>query len=589
VRKIGFHFLALGLGLLSSQCAFGQYGYNNNFGPSSFPVQNVNPQHVLASLPQVPQNYQQSFQLVGTQEQLENVYGVPAPQMSAPPAPQSYAPQQFVTPLEYAAPPYVGQNNASPSNMAPPNNMAQPSTMDPGCSTCTPNAPPMNYGYVQSIAPNCTSCGPAPVSQPMYAPSYNSCGPVAYNAPGLFANAEHSAGFGGGRFAAMGGLPQGAKPWFFGGGYMLMNRIDDHYRPLALRDATFQDLLRTSDAQMNATSGYQVMAGRYFNCGKNAIQASYWGIQSDTETASIVGGPADFRSRVLATGNVLIGVDPTGAAFAGYDVYDWFDNGYTHQVTRSSEFHNVEVNLLGFAVGCAARNFNRSTAGSLFSGARGHAGCGYCGGACGACAPAPASKFATGPTGYIAPGCGSRLNLSWLAGLRYFRFNDNLQYATSFLNNGVTRAVDDLYYDVNTTNDLVGAQIGGRGDYCLTSKFNLFGIGKVGVFNNRSNLYSRIGTDNQVAYEGGSPTTSYLVDQTDNRVAFMSEIGAGLGMRISSKWTATVGYQAVIASGVATSVGNIRHPNDLVRDQAYIDNTDVLVLHGMTLGALYNF
>lgn len=303
-----------------------------------------------------------------------------------------------------------------------------------------------------------------------------------------------------------------------------------------------------------------------------------------------------FRSRILGLDDVDAGVDPMGVA-GMYDVYDWYDLAAAHRVTRSSQFHNVEVNLLGFAVGHAARNFNRQTGGTLFSGTRG-AGCGYCGGAgCGACGSQAScgpnncepQRFATGPTGYLAPPCGSRLNLNWLAGFRYFRFDDNLQYVADYNGDGVTRAVDDFYYDVNTTNDLVGFQMGGRGDFCVGRRINVYGLGKVGVYNNHATLTSRMGTDTLVAYETGMPTARYDITETDNRVAFLSELGTGIGYRISPKWTANFGYSVIAASGVATSVGNVRNRGDFVRDQRHINNQDTLILHGFNLGALYNF
>ena len=302
-----------------------------------------------------------------------------------------------------------------------------------------------------------------------------------------------------------------------------------------------------------------------------------------------------FRSRILGTGDVHIDMDPMGAAGV-YDVYDWYDGAEAHYLTRSSEFQNVEINLLGFGVGGAARNFNRATGGGVVGGHG--AACGYCGGAgCGACGAGGAAcgtacaptRFATGPCCYVAPACGSRLNLSWLAGFRYFRFEDNLQYAADFNGDGLTRAIDDLYYDVNTTNDLAGFQWGGRADYCLGRRVNLFANGKVGVYNNRSTLFSRIGTETLAAYEANMPTMPYVVDVTDNRVAFLSELGTGFGVCLTPKWTATVGYSAIIASGVATAPGNIRERGHFLRDQQHIDNTDVLFLHGLNLGANYNF
>ncbi len=631
MKKIWFSNVAIALGLLANVPAMGQQyqaGYGSNYGPSSFPVQLSGPQQsafapqsILQNIPQVPPQYaaqgtHSPYQFVSNQDQVGDGFGggiVPEPIQAAPL--QTYAPQ-----APTALGPHAGHFQPAPQASAitalPGPHSGQMHSGQVHSGQVHPGAS-MSYTQQQVIAPGCSSCGPAPFTQPNY--GYNSdctsCpAPVAFNAPSPFQGGfghghglggghglrgGHFAGgngFGGGGGQLFGGLPVGAKPWFFGGGFLRYNRIDDHKRPLTLRDSNSMDVLSTSDAQMNAMNGFEIMGGRYFNCGKNAIQASYWGLFPDQESAMVYEPGGVFRSRILGSGDADAGVLPDGNA-GMYDVYDWYDNAVANRVTRSSEFHNVEVNLLGFAVGHAARNFNRPTGGSLFAGTHG-SNCGYCGGAgCGACGShahgggnscAP-SRFATGPTGYLAPPCGSRLNLNWLAGFRYFSFDDNLQYAADLNGDGVTRAVDDFYYDVNTTNDLVGFQIGGRGDFCLGRRINVYGLGKVGVYNNRATLFSRMGTDTAVAYDTGMPTARYNIMETDNRVAFLSELGTGIGYRISPKWTANFGYSVIAASGVATSVGNVRSRGDFVRDQRHINNQDTLILHGFNLGALYNF
>ncbi len=88
----------------------------------------------------------------------------------------------------------------------------------------------------------------------------------------------------------------------------------------------------------------------------------------------------------------------------------------------------------------------------------------------------------------IAPTCSSRCGVSWLAGFRYFRFEDNLAYAASLNDSLISRANDDLYYDVNTTNDLFGFQMGSRLDYCLGRRVNLYGNAKAGIYGNHSTL-----------------------------------------------------------------------------------------------------
>lgn len=589
MKRLWFTNLAMMLSLCVVGQAFGQYPYGyNNGGASSYPIQNNAPSaYAVQNLPQVPQapfganSANGAYQLTGMQEQVpapgnyqQLGSNQPLPMMSQP-APS--APMQSMAPMQYEH-----NHNHGPAGAA-------------GCATCNQSAAPMNYGFSYPATPTCNTCGPTPVSQsysgPALAPAQ-----ASFTAPSVFGT--HGGGhFGGGHggYGGLGGhgglgggLPAGAKPWFFNAGVLLFKRVDDHSRVLSFRDSDTMPVLSTGDARSGVLPGFEAGFGRYFNCGKNAIAVNYWGLFPETEMASVTGNANDFRSSILRAGDFLSPVDQTGATVP-YDPYDWYDTGLFQRVDRSFEVHSVEVNLLGFAAGGAARNFNRPVAGTMFSGTRSH--CGYCGGAgCGSCGTGcgPAPKFATGPCCLIPPSCGSRLNVTWLAGFRYFRFEDNLQYAAS-IDNAITRSVDDFYYNVDTTNDLFGFQIGGRGDYCLGRRLNLYIDGKSGVFGNHSTLHSRLGTDTQVAYVNGMPTEQYLINSSKNQIAFLSEIGTGLGFNITPKWTATCGYRAVIASGVATSVGNIRGSNYTLAQQSSIDSLDTLILHGVNLGASYNF
>ena len=63
----------------------------------------------------------------------------------------------------------------------------------------------------------------------------------------------------------------------------------------------------------------------------------------------------------------------------------------------------------------------------------------------------------------------------------------------------------------------------------------------------------------------------------------------GAGLRIGRGWTANASYRLVGVSGVATAVGQI--PRDFARGDAitHINNNHSLLLHGVALGANYNF
>ena len=184
----------------------------------------------------------------------------------------------------------------------------------------------------------------------------------------------------------------------------------------------------------------------------------------------------------------------------------------------------------------------------------------------------------------------------WLGGFRYFHFSDNLTYAASLDDTMITRAADDLYYRADTTNDLFGFQFGSQANYCLGRRVNLYGAGKVGIYNNHSRLITSLGTDAQNATLNDTRMPAnpgnggdYDFDVSKNNLAFLSEIGTGLGVRLSPNWTSTVGYRAVIVSGVATSPDNLRSTFANYNDVVDYNTSSCLILHGLNVGAQYNF
>ncbi len=164
-------------------------------------------------------------------------------------------------------------------------------------------------------------------------------------------------------------MPVGSKPFFGGANVLLFHRVDDEnvYLTNNVNDPA-GNVLGTRDARFGVMPGFEVFLGRYFNCGRNAITASYWGLFPEDEMATVTtAGGVDLRSRYHFNDVTMpaIGIYPLAP------VYDWYDDAVAHRVDRRSEFHNIEVNLLGFMTGGAARTFYLPTAGTLFSGTRG--------------------------------------------------------------------------------------------------------------------------------------------------------------------------------------------------------------------------
>lgn len=583
-------------------------------------MQSQMPQMQMAQMPQYSQAAGPSMHMAAYPQE-----SILAPHANAVPAPSVNAQQ----PVERG---WVGPSNGT--YQATPGPDAGPMQSVPMQSVPMQSAP-MQSGPTPVYADQsyggggCAGgCGGGYNASPVYgamlapaatAPVYGGgCGPV-YAQP-AYASPAIGLGNVGGFMRGYGAVP--GKAIFAGGSALLMTRVDDHNVALTYNTAMpSENILGTRDARQYDLNGFEVFAGRYFNGGRNAMLFSYWGLFPEDRSTVISGAAAPTGYRSFHPFN---GVEmPSGT------VYDWFDGARSHRVTRGSQYNNFEANLLGFAAGGAARTWAAAAprrgafgvggygggyAGGYGAGGYGAGGCGYdaCGsGGCGSCGTgysdcgscgsggadcgscgSGCASF-TGPCGLTPNMCGSKLNWTWLGGFRYFRFRDDLQYAASDLDT-VYNGVDDIYYDVNVKNELYGFQLGGAGTYCLGRRFNLYALTKGGVYNNHSSLNTRIYGG------GGGPTATinsanifngdgYMVDASKNSAAFLGEFGTGVGARISRGWSANVGYRVIGAAGVATAVNNIPFEMTHLGNVADYNNTSSLLLHGWTIGGMYNF
>jgi len=410
------------------------------------------------------------------------------------------------------------------------------------------------------------------------------------------------------------------SPWIFGANALIFNRLDDQRVTLTtntgdgasatpLPDPYVQTFLNTSDAQMNATGGVQFNVGRYFGDGRYAIMGSYWGIFSNPQTATIYATDltnGNLRSNLPVTlrgpgGIWQYGIEmPTGPQAA----YDWYDGAFAHRLVRDQEFHSAELNFFSFALGGGARQ--AYAAGGCGDGRRVGFGShavrslgrgGYAGGNCGdpcqsSCEPVACS----GPTGPCAPWYGaqcSKLRLNMYGGVRWFQFRDSLEYAASSNDAVFNNGADDFYYRNGVTNDLVGFQLGGLGTWCTGTRLNLFGGTNFGVYGNRIGATTFAGTATETAVilspNSAFDNRPYDYRSTLSDVAFLGEGTLGAGLRISRGWTANCAYRLVGVSGVATAIGQI--PRDFANGNEItrINNHNSLLLHGVSVGANYNF
>ena len=458
----------------------------------------------------------------------------------------------------------------------PPADYGQPVPSQPGYGQQLPYAQPaypsvgqqnQPHAAAQPIAPSaggdCLTCGPGLGQQPSQiidqAAVAASCGPAGCGiAPALNVVAPN--------------------PWIFGANALLFERIGgEHVRFASDSNMPTYEMLGTKGVDFGTAGGYEVFGGRYFGCGKYALMASYWSIFPDSQLQRAVpdGGRnvrsnIPFTSRGHLSSGTLYGLEVPGA-----HMYDRYNGTQVQRLVRDQDFQNFELNVYSFALGGAAR-----------------AGVAP---ACSPCDPCGVPAC-SGPTGGCAPIFGARcspLRFAFLGGFRWFRFDDDLEYAASMGDTLYGPTIDDVYYRNGVTNDLYGFQLGGNAIYCTGRRISLLAGSKFGVFCNDISYSSFAGHDDGTAatiLSGGTHYGQpYSFTTSDTDVALLGEGNLGLGVCITRGWSATVGYRILGISGIATAPGQVPRDFGLYDDVRKIDRSSSLILHGLTLGGVYNW
>lgn len=365
---------------------------------------------------------------------------------------------------------------------------------------------------------------------------------------GLFGGMQQYQGYGGGSFAAaIAGRAQ-CSGWFGSVGALVMTRDDENDVWLSYASDNFsRNLLSSRSASMNWAGGVQTRFGRYFNCGANAIEVVYWGLYPSSESASAIDGNTP--------NNISSAIDFQTLDITGIPVNGWFNNANRHRVSREWSFHNIELNLLG---------------GSCLSGIGTYANC------CsdGACQPA--------------------LQLSWVAGVRYFRIKENFEFASSETDTVYDYTDDDVFYEIRTTNNLIGFQLGGQGVWCINDRFAAVCGTKFGLYANHITHHSCVGTANDYAVvndpsPGSNDGRVFNIQSTKTDVAFIGELNLHLRYRLSCRWSASIGWRAVALTGVALPTNQIPHHFGDIDGVANIDSNGSMILHGGYANCTFNF
>lgn len=319
------------------------------------------------------------------------------------------------------------------------------------------------------------------------------------------------------------GCPACAPPepyWFGAVGALYMGRTSPNQVWLSQqRSDPSNRLMSGADAAVPWTAGWEASIGRILP-GRGGVQLTYWGL-----------APTSAFASVRLPGDLGTPINFCNFDIGGICAGDFFDMVDEHRVWRRNEVNNVELNF-----------FSGSYSSPI-----------------GAC------------------------QISWLAGVRYFRFRDQLIFGAveegfEFGDNG---GADEAYVNVATNNNLIGAQIGAWANCPVGSRLGVFLFPRVGVYANQANQHYQI-------YRGdGVSAADFNSSKTSG--SLLAQIDLGISYSITPLWSAYLGYRVVAVSGVGLADNQLPATMITTPNVAAINSNGDLILQGGTAGMLWRF
>ncbi len=325
--------------------------------------------------------------------------------------------------------------------------------------------------------------------------------------------------------------------WFAYGGALIMNRDLEKEVWLSYDDADYgRQVMGTHDAGMDWSGGYEVRLGKYTGCGTWAWEGVFWAIRDTTEFQVNNTQVTGNLNTVLEDAFQGLSYD-SGSGLSNIDNY--FNNALNHRLRRTSDFYNVELNLF------------------------------------------------QDPTMFTCnSGCNS-FSVGVLGGVRYFRFAESLSFSADTVDYSYTGQVDEMNYDIDVSNNLIGPQIGFIGNW-THGCWNVHLGSKLGIYGNivtqDSELYGANGyavVDNALSPNNGQ---EFNLNSSRSRVTFLGELDLGVDYKVFDCLTFSGGYRALAVSGVGLAADQI--PQNF-EDFAVITDVQAssdLILHGAYFG-----
>ncbi len=253
-------------------------------------------------------------------------------------------------------------------------------------------------------------------------------------------------------------------------------------------------------------------------CSGSGWEAIFWGVDEESDVT------LDGTTSTHLYGLGAVSHPPSGAT-----VQDIYDSGDRTRVFRDTDIYNFEFNLL--------RNGGQYT-----------------------------TRF------------GRCATYELLGGFRLFDFDESLR-DVSYSSSAAYPAT--IEYSLEAENTLVGFQLGGRSEICLSDRFRLAYAGTAGIFNNH------IETRQQIVDSDSYWAMDY--SDTKNDAAVLGQIDLGLIYQFSCNARARIGYRAMGIAGVALADDQI--PRDFTDTRALgsANSNGDLLLYGFYYGGEFCF
>ena len=385
------------------------------------------------------------------------------------------------------------------------------------------------------------------------------------------------------------------SPWY-GGLDLLFWKLEDDNPNVLVSDDNSYALLRVRDLAPDSQLGFNARLGRYLGCGSYGLDVSilYWDPDDTTRNIPDYGNGLRFTMPAVRTTSIDRGAGAT-------TVYDDYDTNATDIcATRDVRVKGIEVNLSSFGL-MGARRLGSASPPSIFANTGVNAGynLGLSHGYGFGLGPAPGcgtpnvcrpQRLFGGALGPLARACSGRLRVRTSHGFRWFQLEDELQISGD-VDGTSGYSGSDIYYEIETENNLFGYQFGSQLTYCVGCRLMVNVGGKIGVYGNDAEFAHWIANDMTTAYtdsQGAGPGDIYTRESA-NSLAGLGEFDLGIGYRLSNRCSVTGGYRILSACGVVTSVGGMPTEYTSVASAGSVRADDCFTLHGAYVGFNYNW